>query len=81
MQSCTRSSAVRQHVKSRNAHRNRSNLPQEKEEELQEKQRELRQRLLVAGNAAAADALLVTPLGFDWACDFKARSYHATCQL
>jgi len=47
--------------------------PQEKEEELEQKQREMRQRLLVAGNAAAADALLVRPQSFDWACDFKAR--------
>ena len=47
---------------------------QEKEAELVEKQRELGQRLLVVGNAAAADALRVAPLGFDWACDFKART-------
>ena len=46
---------------------------QEKEEELEQKQREMRQRLLVAGNAAAADALLIKPQGFDWASDFKAR--------
>ena len=52
---------------------------QEKEEELQEKQRELRQRLLVAGNASAADALLIKPSGFDWACDFKARSCRERC--
>ena len=50
---------------------------QEKEAELEEKQRETRQRLLVAGNAAAADALLVKPQGFDWACDFKARALTA----
>ncbi len=52
----------------------RSARPQEKEAELEEKQREMRQRLLVAGNAAAADALLIKPQGFDWASDFKART-------
>ena len=55
---------------------------QEKEAELEEKQRELRQRLLVAGNAAAADVLLVKPQGFDWACDFKARKWpQARCTM
>ena len=57
------------------------NCAQEKESELQEKQRELRQRLLVAGNAAAADMLRVMPLGFDWACDFKVQSHQPVSNL
>ena len=38
---------------------------QAKAAEMREGQRELRQQLLAAGNAAAADALRVSPIGFE----------------
>lgn len=51
-----------------------------KELELRDQQRELRQRLLAVGNAAAADALRVQPIGFEWACDFKELSMDITAE-
>ena len=53
---------------------------QVKEQELRDQQRELRQALLMVGNPAAADALRVQPMGFEWACNFKELSMDITAE-
>jgi len=47
---------------------------------LKERQRDLGLQLLTAGNAAAADALRVQQIGFEWACDFKELSLDVTAE-